>query len=113
MKKKLFSAYCKIIYLCSLLVSFRKRCMRQFIVSYNNWFRTLRSLPMRCSASAMFPTFHYLMLIVVRQEPDNISLRCRLDVSFNLTTHSVIHSDVGPTCRVETEQHMDCDCITS
>ena len=40
--------------MCSLWVSYRKRCMRQFIVSYNNSFRILRSLPMRCSASAMF-----------------------------------------------------------
>ena len=55
-KNKLFSAYCNnnIIYICSLWVSYRKRCMRQFIVSYNNLFRILRSLPMRCSASAMF-----------------------------------------------------------
>ena len=28
--------------------------MSQFIVSYNNSFRILRSLPMRCSARAMF-----------------------------------------------------------
>ena len=53
-KYKLFSAYCKNLYMCSLWVSYRKRCMRQFIVYNNNSFRILRSLPMRCSASAMF-----------------------------------------------------------
>ena len=43
------------------------------------------------------PCLHPLMSIVVRQESDdlyNYSLRCRLDVSFNLITHSVINSDV-------------------
>ena len=45
MKNKLFSSYCNniYIYMCSLWVSYRKRCMRQFIVSYNNSFRILRS----------------------------------------------------------------------
>ena len=71
--------------------------MRQFIVSYNNSFRILRSLLMRCSASAMFASSN--VEIVVRQESDDLgpiiySLRCRLDVSFNLITHSVINSDV-------------------
>ena len=57
-KNKQFSAYCNNIhiYVCSLWVSYRKRCMRQFIVSYNNSFRILCSLPMRCSASVMFAT---------------------------------------------------------
>ena len=68
-KNKLFSAYCNNIYMCSLWVSYRKRCMRQFVVSYNNSFRILRSLPMRCSASAMFDP---LMSIVVRQESDDL-----------------------------------------
>ena len=48
------------------------------------------------------PCLHPLMLIVVRQESDDLyrirrsiySLRCRLDVSFDLITHSVINSDV-------------------
>ena len=41
------------------------------------------------------PCLHPLMSIVVRQESDDLySLRCRLDVSFNLITHSVINSDV-------------------
>ena len=50
-KNMLFSAYCN---MCSLWVSYRKRCMRQFIVSNSNLFRILRGLPMRCSASGMF-----------------------------------------------------------
>ena len=92
-KNMLFSAYCNNIYMCSLWVSFRKRCMRQLIVSYNNSFRILRSLPMRCSASAMFASSN-VDSCQARIRRYIYSLRCRLDVSFNLITHRVIHSDV-------------------
>ena len=68
-KNKLFSAYCNSIYMCSLWVSYRKRCMRQFVVSYNNSFRMLRSLPMRCSASAMFASSN---VDSFRQESDDL-----------------------------------------
>ena len=92
-KSKVFSSYCNNIYMCSLWVSYRKRCMRQFIVSYNNSFRILRSLPMRCSASAMFASSNVDSCQAgIRQSI--YSLRCRLDVSFILITHSVINSDV-------------------
>ena len=89
-KNKLFSAYCNNIYMCSLWVSYRKRCMRQFIVSYNNSFRILRSLLMRCSASAMFASSYVdsCQARIIR------SMHCRVDVSFNLITHSIINTDV-------------------
>ena len=46
---------------------------------------------MRCSASAMFASSNVESCEArIRRS----SLRCRLDVSFNLITHSVIHSDV-------------------
>ena len=56
------------------------------------------------------PCLHPIMSIGVRQESYDIyiyiySLRCRLGVSFNLITHSVINSDF------ETKQSMDCDFI--
>ena len=51
-KNKLFMTYCNNVYLCSLWVKYRK----QFIVSYNNSFRILHGLPMRCSASGMLAT---------------------------------------------------------
>ena len=92
-KNKLFSAYCNNIYMCSLWVSYRKRCMRQFVVSYNNSFRILRSLPMRCSASAMFASSN-VDSCQARIRRSIYSRRCRLDVSFNLITRSVINSDV-------------------
>ena len=53
----------------------------------------LRSLPMRCSASAMFAPSN-VDSCQARTRRSIYSLRCRLDVSFNLITHSVIHSDV-------------------
>ena len=53
-KNKLFTCYCSNVYLCSLWVKFRKSAMHHFIVSYNNAFRILHGLPMRCSASGMF-----------------------------------------------------------
>ena len=54
MKTKLFTCYSSNVYLCSLWVKFRKSSMHHFIVSYNNAFRILHGLPMRCSASGMF-----------------------------------------------------------
>ena len=53
-KTKLFTCYCSNVYFCSLWVKFRKSSMHHFIVSYNNAFRILHGLPMRCSASGMF-----------------------------------------------------------
>ena len=82
-KNKLFSDYCNniYIYMCSLWVSYRNRCMRQFVVFYNNSFRILRSLPMRCSASAMFASSN-VDSCQARIRRSIYSLRCRLDVSF-------------------------------
>ena len=53
-KNTLFTCYCSNVYLCSLWVKFRKSYMYHLIVSYNNAFRILHGLPMRCSASGMF-----------------------------------------------------------
>ena len=47
--------------------------MRQFIISYNNYFQVLHDLSMRCSASGMFaPSLHPLMAIVVGHESDDV-----------------------------------------
>ena len=53
-KNRLFSSYCSNLYLCSLWANHRKSSMSRFIVSYNNAFRILHNLHMRCSASFMF-----------------------------------------------------------
>ena len=49
-----FSCYCSNVYLCSLWVKFRKSVLKRFIVAYNNAFRIMHGLSMRCSASFMF-----------------------------------------------------------
>ena len=53
-KNRLFSRYCSNLYLCSLWAKYRKSSIRNFIVSYNNAYRILHNLPMRCSAGFMF-----------------------------------------------------------
>ena len=53
-KNRLFSSYCSNLYLCSLWAKYRKSSIRHFIVSYNNAYRILHNLTMRCSASFMF-----------------------------------------------------------
>ena len=55
-KVKLFTAYFSNVYMCALRVNYRKTTFHQFIVPYNNSYRILNRLPMRCSASGMFAT---------------------------------------------------------
>ena len=43
-----------ILYVCSLGAKYRKSSTQYFIVSYDNAFKILNNLPMRCSASFMF-----------------------------------------------------------
>ena len=69
--------------------------MNRFIVSYNNSFRILRGLPMRCSASGMFAASR---VDSCRTRIRRIfSLRSRLGVSCNNITQSVMNSDVYVT----------------
>ena len=42
------------VYMCALWVNYRKTLFQQFKVAYNNSYRILNRLPMRCSASNMF-----------------------------------------------------------
>ena len=53
-KVKLFTAYFSNVYMCALWVNYRKTAFHQFKVAYNNSYRILNRLPMRCSASSMF-----------------------------------------------------------
>ena len=80
--------------------------MRQFIVYYNNSFRILRSLPMRCSASVMFASSNVDSCQARCRRYIYIYIVCVVDcMSPDLITHSVIYSDY------ETKQRMDCDFI--
>ncbi len=83
-------------YLCSLWVKFRKACMHQFIVSYNNAFRILHGLPMRCSASGMFASsgVNSCQTCIRRRV---YSLQCRLHASLNSIVHNIINCDVHLT----------------
>ena len=53
-KNKLFSTCFNNIYMCALWVKCSKSTFHMFIVYYNNCYRILQRLPMRCSASGMF-----------------------------------------------------------
>ena len=53
-KNRIFSNYCRNSYLCSLWANYRKSFMSRFIDSYNNAFRILHNLHMKCCASFMF-----------------------------------------------------------
>ena len=53
-KVKLFTAYFSNVYMCALWVNYRKTTFHQFILAYNNSYRIINRLPMRCSASGMF-----------------------------------------------------------
>ena len=66
MTNRLFSSYCSNLYLCSLWANYRKSSIRHFIVSYNNAYRILHNLPMRCSASFMFANALVDNIIVLR-----------------------------------------------
>ena len=53
-KVKLFTAYFSNVYMYALWVNHRKTAFQQFIIAYNNSYRILNRLPMRCSASRKF-----------------------------------------------------------
>ena len=95
-KNKLFTCYCNNVYLCSLWVKFRKSAMHHFIVSYNNAFRILHGLPMRCSASGMFASSG-VSSCQTSFRRSVYSLQCRLHASLNLILHNIINCDVHLT----------------
>ena len=55
-KVKFFTAYFSNVYTCALWVNYRKTTFHNFMVAYNNSYRILNRLPLRCSASGMFAT---------------------------------------------------------
>ena len=94
MKNRLFSSYCSNLYLCSLWAKFRKSSIRHFIVSYNNAYRILHNLPIRCSASFMFANAvvdNYTM----RVRKCIFSLLGRLTTLTNVIVQSALNTDVN------------------
>ena len=80
------------------LLKFRKSSMHHFIVSYNNAFRILHGLPMKCSASGMFASSgvnsNCCQTLIRRCI---YSLQCRLHASLNSIVDNIINCEVHLT----------------
>ena len=88
-KVKLFTAYFSNVYTCALWVNSRKTTFHQFIVAYNNIYRILNRLPMRCSAGGMLATdIVNSCTCVIRKS--NYSIMTRLDTSLNTIVKSIV-----------------------
>ena len=95
-KNRLFSSYCSNLYLCSLWENYRKSSMSRLIVSYNNAFRILHNLHMRCSASFMFANALVdSCSMCIRKSI--FSLMSRLNTSTNVIVQSTLNSDMYTT----------------
>ena len=95
-KVKLFTAYFSNVYMCALWVNYRKTAFHQFKVAYNNSYRILNILPMRCSASSMFASDNVnSSTCVIRRSI--YSLMTRIDTSLNPIVKSIVEGDVYRT----------------
>ena len=72
---------------------YRKTAFHQFKVAYNNSYRILNRLPMRCSASSMFASDNVnSSTCVIRRSI--YSLMTRIDTSLNPIVKSIVEGDV-------------------
>ena len=92
-KVKLFTAYFSNVYMCALWVNYRKTTFHQFIVAYNNSYRILNRLPMRCSASGMFASDNVNSCTCVIRK-SIYSLTTRIFKSTNPIVKSIVWGDV-------------------
>ena len=92
-KVKLFTAYFSNVYMCALWVNYRKTTFHQFIVAYNNSYRILNRLPMRCSASVMFASDNVNSCTCVIRK-SIYSLTTRIFKSTNPIVKSIVWGDV-------------------
>ena len=92
-KVKLFTAYFSNVYMCALWVNYRKTTFHQFMVAYNNSYRILNRLPMRCSASGMFATDNVNSCTCVIRK-SIFSLMTRIALSLNPIVKSIVGGDV-------------------
>ena len=92
-KRCLFEAYFGNIYLCALWANFKKNMFRRFIVAYNNAYRILHRLPMRCSASFMFAINNVKSCkCLIRRAI--FSMKTRVYESINNIIQCIVHSDI-------------------
>ena len=92
-KVKLFTAYFNNVYMCALWVNYRKTAFQQFKVAYNNSYRILNRLPMRCSASNMFANGNVNSYACVLRK-SIYSLMTRIHASLNPIVNSIVRGDV-------------------
>ena len=92
-KVKLFTAYFNNVYMCALWVNYRKTAFQQFKVAYNNSYRILNRLPMRCSASNMFANGNVNSCACVLRK-SIYSLMARIHASLNPIVSSIVRGDV-------------------
>ena len=95
-KNRLFSSYCSNLYLCSVWANYRKSSISRFIVSYNNSFRILHNLHMRCSASSMFANAVVDNCSTCIRK-SIFSLMMRLNTSINVIVQSTLKSIIPKT----------------
>ena len=86
-------SYFSNVYMCALWVNYRKTTLHQFIVAYNNSYRILNRLPMRCSASGMFASDNVNSCTCVIRK-SIYSLTTRLFKSTNPIVKSIGWGDV-------------------
>ena len=92
-KRCLFEAYFGNIYLCALWANFKKNMFRRFIVAYNNAYRILHRLPMRCSANFMFAINNVKSCkCLIRRAI--FSMKTRVYASINNIIQCIVHSDI-------------------
>ena len=99
-KNKLFTAYFSNIYMCTLWVNCRKANFQQFVVAYNNSYRILNRLPMRCSASHMFATANINSCKCVIRKAI-FSLMTRIDKSLYPIIQDIAISDLYCTSKLQ------------
>ena len=90
---KLFTAYFNNVYMCALWVNYRKTAFQQFKVAYNNSYRILNRLPIRCSASNMFANGNVNSCACVLRK-SIYSLMTRIHASLNPIVNSIVRGDV-------------------
>ena len=101
-KIKLFTAYFNNVYMCALWVNYRKTAFQQFKVAYNNSYRILNRLPMRCSASNMFANGNVNSCACVLRK-SIYSLMTRIHASLNPIVNSIVRGDVYCTSALRSQ----------
>ena len=101
-KVKLFTAYFNNVYMCALWVNYRKTAFQQFKVAYNNSYRILNRLPMRCSASNMFANGNVNSCACVLRK-SIYSMMTRIHASLNPIVNRIVRGDVYCTSAIRSQ----------